>query len=480
MFRIKCLTTSILVIVGLSSRAAMAGGASEFCLDGEFDLGARYQGTRPEAGEFYPTSWCVITEDDSDRVLFTGSGRSNPDMDGSWTVAYLPPDTVRIVNRGSPPDIEFQGTDNLDEALRVRRVDPKRLLEDVNQSPDALAGVQTEIRDDRIVSARMSALLPLRGRVDVDWRWDWANVTQPALRLMVDDDLLFRATGRWREVPDDEARATWEATPGADPMVVAGDRWPARINLQMVSLAENVYLVQGVRTGFQHLVVDTDEGLVVADAPAGWLEFHHIPPSDLVPGLGVSGLSENFIDFLGRELPGRPIHAVALTHFHDDHAGGARAFAAAGASVYATPESFRFLSQALNRPSMPDDRLAASAGRVEVLPVAEAVTIGGESNRVKLVPLGPGPHAYAMLGIWAVDRDVFFVSDVHVPHTDANAPREERAATECWFAEWAVNNLPPGVQVVNSHSSPLTPVSRLARYLESEPCMSDLGSDLSR
>ena len=59
---------------------------TEFCLDGEFDLGARYQGHAAEAGEFYPARWCVTTDDSSDRVLLSISGNSNPDMAGGWTV----------------------------------------------------------------------------------------------------------------------------------------------------------------------------------------------------------------------------------------------------------------------------------------------------------------------------------------------------------------------------------------------------------
>lgn len=470
MNRIHFLATLACLIVTFPAAPTRAGGTTEFCLDGDLDLGARYQGMRPESGEFYPTSWCVITEDDTHRVLFSGSGRSNPDMDGGWTVAYLPPDTVRIVNRDAPPDIEFRGTDNLDEALRVRRIDPRRLLEEISEAPVGPDGASVEIRDGHVASVATSAMLPLRGRADVDWRWDWSNPSRPLLRLMLGDELLFRASGRWRDVPDDEARAVWEPTPGEDPVAVPGERWPAHVAMELINLSDDVYLVRGVRTGFQHLVVDIDEGLVVADAPAGWVEFHHIPPSDLVPGLGVSGLSERFIDFLGMEFPGRPIYAVALTHFHDDHAGGARAFAAAGARIYATRESAAFFTTALNRPAMPEDRLAASSRSAEVLPVGESVILGGESNRVKLVPMGPGPHSYAMLGVWAVDRDYFFVSDVHVPVSDAAGPRENREVTECWFAEWAVNNLPDEVRVANSHSRPVTPVSRLEKYLDSERC----------
>ncbi len=453
-----------------SASAAVADGTTEFCLDGEFDLGMRYQGTTPEAGEAYPTSWCVVTDDDSNRVLFTGTGKSNPDMDGDWSVAYLPPDVVRIVNREAPPDVEFRGTDNLDEALRVRRVDPRRLLQEIRTTREGVNGLAAEVVDDRLLSVRTSADLPLRGRVSVVWNWDWKDAARPRLRLVVDDALLFEAVGRWREVPDDEAASIWQATPGEGPIEVPGDRWPATVDMRLTDLAEGVYLVRGVRTGFQHLVVDTDEGLVIADAPAGWVEFHHIPPSDLVPGLGISGLSESFVDFLNEELPGRPIRAAVLTHFHDDHAGGARAFAAAGAAVYSTKESAAFFQHALNRSTMPADRLSEQKKPVSVVPVVEPVVLGEKPNRVKLLPIGSGPHSYAMLGVWAIDRDYFFVSDVHVPRSDAEQPAEHRAATECWFAEWAVSNLPTEVRVVNSHSPEVTPVSRLASYLESDTC----------
>ena len=198
------------------------------------------------------------------------------------------------------------------------------------------------------------------------------------------------------------------------------------------------------------------------------MEFQHIPPTELVPGLGISGLSEKFVDFLAKNFPGRPITAVALTHFHDDHAGGARAFAAAGADIYASAHSAGFIERALNRMPMPNDRLGSTA--TNVIRVAESHVIGSKPNRVKLVSMGASPHSYDTLGVWALDKDIFFVSDIHVPRSDADAPTEDRATTECWFAGWASNNLPPNVQVVNTHSSTQTPVARLERYLESDLC----------
>ena len=69
----------------------VAGNASnsdtvEFCLNGEFDLAVRLQGMQPSGGEFSAASWCVITEDGSDRVHFRFGGQSNPDVTGEFAV----------------------------------------------------------------------------------------------------------------------------------------------------------------------------------------------------------------------------------------------------------------------------------------------------------------------------------------------------------------------------------------------------------
>jgi glyoxylase-like metal-dependent hydrolase (beta-lactamase superfamily II) len=463
MVRNAFLTIAMLIL----SPAVLAAGITELCLDGEFDLGARYQGMDPGSTEFVPTRWCVISEDGSNRVIFTGNGKSNPDMDGGWRVALVP-GLVRIINAEDPPDVEFRGADTRDEALRVRRIDPRRLLEEHRRSP--IAALHIDIDDDRLSSVTTSADLPLRGRVPVTWQWDWPSDDAPALSIDLEGKTVFRARGSWRKIDVTEAAELWQATPGAEPVEIPGDRWPATINMRRIDLADGVHLVRGVRSGFQHLVVDTEEGLVIADAPAGWVELHQLPPADLVPGLGISGLSEQFVDFLAEAFPGRPILAVALTHAHDDHAGGARAFAARQAAIYAPAEYAPFLESALNRPTMPRDRLAGADGSVRVVPVSKDVILGNPRDPVRLVAIGAGPHASASLGVYAVNQGFFFVSDLHVPDSEDDVPRADRIVTECWFAGWAVANLPAETLVVNSHSAPQTPVSRLARYLESPRC----------
>ena len=483
------MTTSkaFLVALALSGLPATAAeGAAEFCLRGELDLAARYQGMQPEAEEWYPASWCVITDQDSDRVRFSAAGRSNSDMEGDWTVSFLPPDRVRIVNAGSPPDVEFIGADSLADAHRHRRIDPLLLVQELADHPEwtkagedewttvrypgEVTPVHVRVDGGKVKALRTQADLPLRGRVPVTWQWDWTEPGRPRLNLDLDGRPFFRAHGEWRDLDEAEAASVWAASDDATPREVPGDFWPSRIDMQRVELAAGVYLVRTVRSGFQHLVVDTAAGLLVADAPAGWVELHQVPPVDLVPGLGISGLSERFIDFLAAELPGRPLRAVALTHAHDDHAGGARAFAAGGAEIYAPASIAGFLEAALSRDSMPEDRLGRAGGSLTVTPVGDQLTLPDNERPVRLMSLGEGPHSSAALGVYLPAQAVFFQSDLHVPRDESPRPRTDRAATECWFADWAVRNLPPEVKVVNTHSTVETPVARLEQYLDTDTC----------
>lgn len=472
----------------VAAAAAAAQATEEFCLRGEFDLGVRLQGLRPAAGERYPTSWCVVTEVDGRRARFSAAGHSNADMQGDFTVSYLAPDRVRIVNPHAPPDLEFRGTLAAHEAQSVRRLDPRRLVAELGAHPEWIAAEHADgtrelrwpgseavasvsLRDGRLRWVRTVVDLPLRGRVPVTWNWTWpADATDGVLEVTVDGERLFRATGRRRVLAPEEAAAVWQPSGGLEPREIPGKAWPARVHMTVHTLTRGVHLVRGVRTGFQHLVVETEGGLIVADAPAGWVELHQVPPADLVPGLGVSGLSERLVDFLQGHWPGTPIRAVILTHAHDDHAGGARAFAAAGAQVYAPAAVAGFIERALNRSNMPPDRLSLAKRTLRVRPVGKRLELADPGRPVVLLPMAGSPHVESALGLHVPTADIFFQSDLHVPGDDSPEPRAERSRTECWFAAWGSAHLPSSTTVHNSHGQTALTVRQIAAYLEHERC----------
>ena len=167
---------------------------TEFCVKGEFNLGLRMQHHRM-ADAWEPTSWCVVTDDATDRALFSMVGKSNPDMAGDWSVAYFPPDMVRIVNRSDPPDIEFHPTDNADEARSVRRLDPRRLAQMEAASPAADLKIGWESGLPRLVA--MKATLPIQGTITITWSWNWTHPDRPKLVVGSGPDLttLYRGTG---------------------------------------------------------------------------------------------------------------------------------------------------------------------------------------------------------------------------------------------------------------------------------------------
>ena len=461
--------------------------AEELCLVGALDLGARFQGRRPAAGELHPTRWCVVTSPNDDRVRSFVAGRSNPDVDGAFTLAYLAPDRVRIVNADDPPDVEFRGTTAGDEARSVARLDPRWLVAELSAHPEwvvaerngwqevrwpeAQGVAEVQIRDGRLTTVRATADLPLRGRVPVIWSWDIdPDGTEDSVRVTVDGEVVFRGGVERRELTPPEADGLWRPS-GSEPVVeVPGRVWPAVIRMGVETLEPGVHIVRGVRTGFHHLVVETDSGLVVVDAPAGWVELHRIPPTDLVPGLGVSGLSERFVDYLRRQWPGVPIRAVILTHAHDDHAGGARAFAATGARVYAPSEVAGFLEEALNRETMPEDRFSLTGERLRVVPIEERTTLADPERPVEVIPTGRTPHVDAAVGVYVPSAGVLFQSDLLVPVDDAPSPRPDRIESDCWFAEWVSEGLPPETVVHNSHNATTVSVGAIAQYLGAPRC----------
>lgn len=165
----------------------------------------------------------------------------------------------------------------------------------------------------------------------------------------------------------------------------------------MTRVAEGVYFVERIGGGYRSLVVDTDEGLVVVDAP-------------LNPDATGAAIA-----LIERTLPGRPIRYVVITHHHGDHIGGIPAYAARGATILVAPGSEAYLrrmisvTRTLGRIGLPP-RAPAKEPVFETLSARRA--IGRGARAVQVLNVGPTSHAAAMLAVYVPAQKLLFQGDL--------------------------------------------------------------------
>ena len=165
----------------------------------------------------------------------------------------------------------------------------------------------------------------------------------------------------------------------------------------MVPLGGGAYFVERIGGGYRSLVVDTDEGLVVVDAPLN------------------PDASEAAIALIERTLPGRPIRYVVITHHHGDHIGGIPAYAARGATILVAAGSERYIQRmvSVNRTLGKIGAAPAPAAKAPVLePLAGRRTIGRGERAVHVLNVGSTSHAAAMLAVYVPAQKLLFQGDL--------------------------------------------------------------------
>jgi glyoxylase-like metal-dependent hydrolase (beta-lactamase superfamily II) len=116
-------------------------------------------------------------------------------------------------------------------------------------------------------------------------------------------------------------------------------------------------------------------------------------------------------------VPGKPIRHIVLSHFHDDHMGGVRTYAAEGASVVVHASAGDYIRAVLGqRRTLEPDRLelARRDGRqIEpaVMFVEDALTLTDGTREIKLYHV-PNMHVAGMLVGYVPDARVLFTADL--------------------------------------------------------------------
>jgi ketosteroid isomerase-like protein len=167
--------------------------------------------------------------------------------------------------------------------------------------------------------------------------------------------------------------------------------------IDMTPLAFGVWLARGGT--HNSLVIEMADHFVIFEPPL------------------FEGRSEGVIAAAKKSAPGKPIRHVVLSHFHDDHMGGVRTYAAEGATVVVHSSAGDYIRAVLGqRRTIEPDRLeiARREGRQSqpaVMLVEDAVTLTDGTREVALFH-APNSHVSGMLVGYVPDARVLFTSDL--------------------------------------------------------------------
>jgi glyoxylase-like metal-dependent hydrolase (beta-lactamase superfamily II) len=158
--------------------------------------------------------------------------------------------------------------------------------------------------------------------------------------------------------------------------------------------ADKIYTTSAA--GYNVLFVDFNDYIFVMETP------------------GSDRVSLQAIEQIKKTIPNKPIKYVAVTHHHDDHAGGIRTYMAEGATLIVAPSEEAFFKKvSAVRFSADPDTLTRNPRepRFEPLQNGKRVITDGTMT-VEIYDIGKGPHTEEMLVAYFPDQKFIYQGDL--------------------------------------------------------------------
>ena len=257
----------------------------------------------------------------------------------------------------------------------------------------------------------------------------------------------------------EESSLTVPATIRSQPEV--GDRivsqWPLRrivmgVNyldfgreqkVELVEAAKGVYHVKG--SDHHSMAVEMKDYIIMVEAP--FFEERSVAVMKAVE----------------EKIPGKPIKYLVLTHFHIDHSGGIRAYAAKGATIVTQEGIVPFVKTVLSRPKIMRPDSLAKAGNITpaIEGVKDVKSLTDGERTVELREIA-NPHSSGMLLIYLPKEKILFESDLFTPGTPVE-PTNTQGVQNALALFTAINTLKLQVdRIVGGHGD-FAPLSELAK-----------------
>jgi glyoxylase-like metal-dependent hydrolase (beta-lactamase superfamily II) len=158
--------------------------------------------------------------------------------------------------------------------------------------------------------------------------------------------------------------------------------------------AEKIYTTSA--GGYNVLFVEFNDHIFVMEAP------------------GTDRVSLQAIDQIKKTIPGKPIKYVAVTHHHDDHAGGIRTYMAEGATLIIVPGEEPFFKKVstVNFKADPDS-LTRNPREPKFEPIKNGKRVLTDgTTTVEIYDIGSGPHAEGMLVAYFPAQKMIYQGDL--------------------------------------------------------------------
>jgi len=179
---------------------------------------------------------------------------------------------------------------------------------------------------------------------------------------------------------------------------------PVPRELEVETLAEDIYFIKDAAQGYNVIFVDQEDGILILETPQS-------PQA-----------SRDVIRTIKAKLPNKTIKAAVPTHHHFDHSGGLYGYLKAGIPIITTPGNVKFV-EAVGAASRNIGRNTGKADNVTVMGFDEQrYVLGKGHNRVELIDVGPNPHAEEIIVMHIPAIDSLFVADVFSRRGDTLPP----------------------------------------------------------
>lgn len=428
--------------------------------EGHWDLGERLQGMRPFESERHALVERLALDPERGRTVYETRSLINPDAE-EWLRYDYRTDGAYIVDMLSRR--AFRGGDS--GRARIERAVPHLLLEEALAADSALRDLGESRRPEgarRVIGwslpqgpelmlyfdTREHLLrevgyvtdMAVRGETEILWRYMEYEAVEGLGRVprgysvevdgSVIRDVTYTSltTGTASDLYDVPADIRYPepapaTSPVATPTTAAEDAEAETFDIR--ELDPGVYLLPNVRGGFHVLFIEFDDFVLAVDAPAGWLELQELPAVMGARAGGSTGVGERYLRAIRSRIPDKAVRYVALTHHHDDHAGGVRPFLEAGATVLGSAITERVVREAMQR-----------SGPVRFETVQVERVIADDSMEVRLIDVGPNPHVEGMLAVYLPRQRLLYVADLFEPTSEAFFPSPARLPVMRWFVDW--------------------------------------------